>query len=139
MPSSIGTVVHLALPFKAALDGTRAALKTEGFGVLTEIDMGAAFKEKLGLEFRPYVILGACNPPLAYRALTDDPAMGLLLPCNVTVEADGAERSIVRFVNPMSLMASDAMDVSPVIRDVALDAEQRLNRVAQQLHATQAT
>lgn len=137
MTTSLGIVVHLGVPFDAGLERTRAALKTEGFGVLTEIDMRAAFKEKLGHDFRPYVILGACNPPLAYRALSDDPAMGLLLPCNVTVEADGAERSVVRLVNPMSLMASEELGASPVIREVALDAQQRLSRVAKQLQATE--
>jgi len=139
MTTSLGIVVHLDVPFHPALEAVRAALRTEGFGVLTEIDMQAAFKEKLGLDFRPYVILGACNPSLAHRALSDDAVMGLLLPCNVTVEADGAERSVVRFVDPMSLMATEAMGASSVVRDVAFDAQQRLTRVAKQLQATQAT
>ncbi len=134
MTASLGTVVHVDMPFETALERTRAALKTEGFGVLTEIDMRAAFKDKLGHDFRPYVILGACNPPLAYRALSDDPAMGLLLPCNITVEADGAERAVVRIINPLSLMAPDVIGPSPVIREVALDAQQRLARVAQLLN-----
>lgn len=138
MTTSLGIVAHLDVAFEEALERTRAALKAEGFGVLTEIDMRTAFKEKLGHEFRPYVILGACNPPLAYRALTDDPSMGLLLPCNVTVEADGAERSVVRLIDPMSLMATEGTGASSEIRDVARDAQQRLSRVAQQLQAMKA-
>ena len=135
----LGIIVHLEVPIASALEGVRAALRAEGFGILTEIDMQAAFKEKLALDFQPYVILGACNPALAYRALSDDPAMGLLLPCNVTVEADGAECSIVRLVDPMSLMATEATGASSVVRDVALDAQQRLSRVARQLRAAHAT
>lgn len=137
MTASLGIVVQLGVPFATALERTRSALKTEGFGVLTEVDMRAAFKEKLGHDFRPYVILGACNPPLAYRALTDDPAMGLLLPCNVTVEADGEEHAVVRFIDPLSLMAAEGSGASPVILDVARDAQQRLERAAQVLRATE--
>jgi len=137
MTASLGIAVHLGVPFTTALERTRSALKTEGFGVLTEIDMQAAFKEKLGYDFRPYVILGACNPPLAYRALTDDPAVGLLLPCNVTVEADGAERTVVRLIDPLSMMASEGSGASPALHEVARDAQQRLERVAQVLRSTE--
>ncbi len=81
-----------------------AALKEEGFGVLTRIDVRATLKEKLGEDFRPYVILGACNPPLAHRALSQDAVAGLLLPCNVTVEEDPAGGSIARIANPEMMM-----------------------------------
>ncbi len=133
MPASLGTVVELNVPFDTALRRTREALKAEGFGVLTEIDIRAAFKEKLGQDFRPYVILGACNPPLAYRALSADPEMGLLLPCNVTVEAAGAKQSVVRLIDPMSLMAGATPGGSSIVREVATDAQLRLARVAHAL------
>jgi uncharacterized protein (DUF302 family) len=130
MTDTLGMVVQMAVPFAEALQRTRNALKTEGFGVLTEIDMQAAFKEKIGREFRPYVILGACNPPLAFSALSADPQVGLLLPCNVTVEAADDGSTVVRLVDPMSLMAASAFGESPEIRQVAVDAHARLTRVA---------
>jgi len=127
MTTSLGMEVRLDIPFDAAVARTREALKTEGFGVLTEIDMQAAFKEKLGRAFRPYVILGACNPPLAHSALSADPEVGLLLPCNVTVEAAPDGSSVVRLVDPERLLTWAG---SPTLRDVAKDARERLQRVA---------
>jgi uncharacterized protein (DUF302 family) len=135
MANSLGMVVELDAPFGAALNRTREALKSEGFGILTEIDMQAAFKEKLGRDFRPYVILGACNPPLAYRALSADPQVGLLLPCNVTVEAAANGLTVVRLVDPVSLMATSTFGASSVLGAVATDARERLRRVANRLGA----
>jgi uncharacterized protein (DUF302 family) len=130
MPQSLGPEVQIAQPFDAALARVRAALKAEGFGILTEIDLQQAFREKLGREFRPYVILGACNPPLAFAAVVADPQVGLLLPCNVTVEGLGPETSLVRLTNPEALLGASAGSGPPAIREIARDAGARLARVA---------
>jgi uncharacterized protein (DUF302 family) len=127
--------LQLPTPFDAALAKVREALKAEGFGVLTEIDMQAAFREKLGREFRPYLILGACNPPLAYAALNADPSVGLFLPCNVAVEAADGGSSIVRLADPHLLLASGGLAENATVRRVADDARQRLVRVAAALSA----
>lgn len=123
------------MPFAAAKEATRDALKAEGFGILTEIDLQTAFKEKLGLDFRPYVILGACNPPLAFAAVTADPAIGLLLPCNVTVEARDATHSVVRLVDPQLMLASSVGGLAPELKQVADDASARMERVLETLRS----
>lgn len=133
MSESIGFEVRLPVSFDAAVALTRAALKTEGFGVLTEIDLQAAFREKLGREFRRYTILGACNPPLAFAAVTADPAIGLLLPCNVTVEDAGEGRSVVRLVDPRAMLAAAPGGALPALHEVATDAHARMERVLQSL------
>ncbi len=132
MAEPLGFEVALSEPFDAALARTREALKAEGFGVLTEVDLEQTFREKLGREFRPYVMLGACNPPLAHRALSSAPEVGLLLPCNVTVEArDGG--SLVRLVNPDVLLAAGRLAGRPEVLEIAADARARLERVAASL------
>jgi uncharacterized protein (DUF302 family) len=133
MTDSLAMEVRLPLAFEAAVDATRAALKTEGFGILTEIDLRAAFKEKLGREFRPYTILGACNPPLAFAALTADPAIGLLLPCNVVVDGVSTNESLVRLTDPAALLAAAPAGMTAALRPVATDARQRMERVMQAL------
>lgn len=135
MATRLGTAVQLDMPFDAALQRTRAALKAEGFGILTEIDLQAAFKEKLGRDFRRYVILGACHPPLAYRAVSADPQVGLLLPCNVTVDAAREGGTTVRLVDPISLLAASALGAGSELGAVAADAQDRLQRVARALQA----
>ena len=110
-----------------------AALKTEGFGVLTRIDVRATMKEKLGEDFRPYVILGACNPPLAHKALSAEPLMGLMLPCNVTVEEDPAGGSLARLVNPEIMLLAGSLRDNEALRQVAQEAKVRLERVASAL------
>lgn len=129
MPHNPGFDVELPLAFNDAMGRVKDALKQEGFGILTEIDLQAAFREKLGREFRPYVILGACNPPLAFSAVSADPSVGLLLPCNVTVESVGAQRTTVRLTNPEALLASTALVRSTELAIVARDAHERMVRV----------
>ena len=108
-----------------------AALRGEGFGVLTEIDVQATMKAKLGVERAPYLILGACNPPLARRAIDADPSIGALLPCNVVLRADGAE-TIVEALNPLAALGIVDNDA---IRDVAVEATDRLERAIASLAA----
>jgi uncharacterized protein (DUF302 family) len=129
----MGFEIEVPLAFAAAKEAARDALKAEGFGILTEIDLQAAFKEKLGRDFRPYTILGACNPPLAFAAVTADPAIGLLLPCNVTVEAIDSTHAMVRLVDPQAMLASSPSGAAPALKEVADDASQRMRRVLAQL------
>ena len=136
MSEPLGYTVDVPLPFQAAVDATKEALKAEGFGVLTEIDLQAAFHDKLQREFRPYTILGACNPPLAFAAVSEDPAIGLLLPCNVTVEWVSDAQSRVRLVDPRSMLAAAPGGLYPALSDVATDAHERIERVVQTLNQT---
>jgi uncharacterized protein (DUF302 family) len=97
--------------------------------VLTRIDIHDAFKEKLGVAFRKYSILGACNPPLAHKALSARPDAGLMLPCNVIVEETGAQ-TLVRIVDPAAMMQAGGLAGDPVLAEVGQEAETRLRRVA---------
>lgn len=133
MTTSTGITVTLDAPFDAAVQQTRDALKAEGFGVLTEIDVRATFQAKLGRDFRPYLILGACNPPLAWAALNADAEVGLLLPCNVTVEDAGAGKTTVRLVDPIQMLAASGPATNPAITEVAEEARIRLEGVAKAL------
>lgn len=133
MTQSLGFEVELPMAFEATVTRVKDALKQEGFGVLTEIDLQAAFKEKLGKEFRPYVILGACNPPLAFAAVSADPSVGLLLPCNVTVELLDQARSVVRLTDPAALLGGAGLIPSTELATIARDARERMERVAASL------
>lgn len=118
----IRTTVHLQ--YAEAVERTRQALQEQGFGVLSEIDIKAKLKEKLGVDTRDYVILGACNPPLAYKALQAEPEIGLLLPCNVIVYDAGNGNTNVIAVDPDAMLSIAGDD--PAIAEVARDARQRL-------------
>jgi uncharacterized protein (DUF302 family) len=113
--------------FEDALTRVTAALKVEGFGVLTEIDVKDTLKKKLDVDFRPYKILGACNPPLAYRALSAAPEVGLLLPCNVTVAYIEENVTQVSIIDPLSMLG---FVQHPDLEPVAEEARARLDRVA---------
>ena len=124
-----GFRTKLDLPYEEAVEKVTAALKEEGFGVLTEIDVKATLKQKLDVDFRKYAILGACNPPLAHRALTAELEIGLLLPCNVIVyEEEGG--SVVSIVDPIAMLG---VVENPGLQPVADEARARLERVAKAL------
>ena len=129
MSEQAGFEVQINLSHDDAIATVTDALKAEGFGVLTRIDIDKAFKEKIGADFRPYTILGACNPSLAHTALSSRPEIGLMLPCNVTVEAMD-EGSLVRITNPNVMMKMGDLGTDDAIRSVATDATEKLKRVA---------
>lgn len=126
-----GISTTVPLDYEAAVARTKEALAAEGFGVLSEIDVAATMKKKLDVDFRPYVILGACNPPLAHRALTAERDIGLLLPCNVIVYADDVPgRSVVAAMDPVEALELTGNDA---IAPVAEDVKARLTRVLESL------
>jgi len=125
--TDLGFQSTLNLPYEAALVKVTEALKAEVFGELTSIDVKETMKKKLDVDFRKYTILGACNPPLAHKALTARPDVGLLLPCNVIVyeEDDG---TVVNIIDPLSM--TDFIQ-DPALESVAGEAHQRLKRVSE--------
>lgn len=125
--------LHVDLPYETAVERATAALKDEGFGVLTTIDVRATLKQKLAVDFRRYVILGACNPTLAHRALSTELEIGLLLPCNVIVyEDDSGAGSVVTIVDPHAMLGTG---VNLALMPVADEAAARLRRVLAALAA----
>jgi len=118
--------------FDETTERVREALKEEGFGVLSEIRLDEKLKEKLGVEFRRYVILGACNPPLAYKTLQEDINIGLLLPCNVIVyEADDKTKSVVAAVDANAMLS--VIGENPAMNEVANEVNERLQRAINQV------
>lgn len=132
MNNNLAFQVTLLDSFDAAIEKVIAALKTQGFGVLTRIDVKTIFKEKLDAEFHPYIILGACNPSLAHRALENEPLVGLLLPCNVTVEKTETG-TLVSIVNPEAMLSVDFLAENEIILKVASEARSLLEKVAESL------
>lgn len=123
---SYGRAVTVDAGFDATVERVRTELQAEGFGVLTEIDVAETLKAKLGVKFEKYLILGACNPPLAHEALKADRSIGLLLPCNIVVRALNRRRTLVEALNPKVMI--DIAD-KPELEWVAEDAAKRLDRV----------
>ena len=127
-----GLSVEVSLPYETAVERIREELSKEGFGVLTEIDVRATLKKKLDVDFRPYVILGACNPPLAHRALTEEPDIGLLLPCNVVVySGDSPTTSTIAAIDPVAQLGIAANDdLAPLADEVRARIQRVLEGVA---------
>jgi uncharacterized protein (DUF302 family) len=118
--AAYGIVRHVEVDYDRAVELARESLKEQGFGVLTEIDVKKTVKAKLDLEFRPYIILGACNPQLAHKALSLEPDIGLMLPCNVVVYEEAPGTAVVEAVSPRAALG--VVD-SPALREVADEAE----------------
>ncbi len=126
-PTTYGLNVEVALPYERAVERAREELSKEGFGVLTEIDVRATLKQKLDVDFRPYVILGACNPPLAHKALSTEQDIGLLLPCNVIVYAtDDPAKSVVAALDPVKQLGITGIHA---LAPLAEDVKARMRRV----------
>jgi uncharacterized protein (DUF302 family) len=118
-------VTTVDLPFADAVELVRSLARDQGFGVLCEIDVAKTMKEKIGADFRPYLILGVCNPQLAHRALSAETQLGLLLPCNIVVQSlDG--KTVVSAIDAAKML--QVVD-NPALREIAEDAKARLNRV----------
>jgi uncharacterized protein (DUF302 family) len=127
--TTIGLRKTLAEPFDQALTTLTDALKSEGFGVLTRVDVNTVLKEKLGVDFRRYTILGACNPGIANRALSTNLAAGLMMPCNVTLHDDGG-KTVVQVVDPTQTFA---MQLGPDMTGIANEVREKLLRVVEKL------
>jgi len=131
MENSYGIRKTLDAPFEKVLEKITARLKEQGFGVLTEIDMKATFKKKLDVDFRRYIILGACNPNLAYKAFQNEMEIGLLLPCNVIVYETDDKKTTVSVIDPMMMMG---VTDNKALGEVAGEARGRLEKALNALN-----
>ena len=128
--SEYGFDTQISGPFDAAVEKVTAALKTEGFGVLTDIDVQATMRKKIGVEMPPYRILGACNPQLANKAIAAEPQIGALLPCNVVVRQDARDEVHVEFMDPDAVLR---LVDNPAVPALAREVRQKLEQALQAL------
>ncbi len=135
MSIELGFEIQLKQPYAQAIESVTAALKTQGFGILTRINVQATLKEKLDVDFRPYAILGACNPSLAHKALNLAPEVGLLLPCNVTVEEINPGTSMVRIANPVMMVQAVERPEETGMQEVADAAVEKIKKVVARLQS----
>ena len=134
MTVEYGFRTKLALSYTDSIAQIKQALQSEGFGILSEIDVAATLKKKLGVDYKPYIILGACNPNLAYQGLQSEPELGLLLPCNVIVYDNGDGSSTVSIVDPIQMLGVVA---NPALQPIAEEANRRLRRALESLGVEQ--
>ncbi len=134
MTNEYGFSTTLSASYSESITQIKEALQKEGFGILTEIDVKATLKKKLDVDFKPYIILGACNPNLAYQGLQAEPELGLLLPCNVIVYDNGDGTSTVSIVDPIQMLGVVA---NPALQPIAEEANSRLRRALENLSVAQ--
>ena len=134
MSTKISYQIVLSTNFENATTLVKEALGEEGFGVLTEIDVRATMKKKLGADFRAYTILGACNPSIAHQALSIEPDVGVMLPCNVTLD-EKAEGVLVSFANPDAMMTIGEFGENLHLREIASEANDRIRKDVESLRA----
>lgn len=130
MAESFSIDVTVSGETDAVIEQVTAALAAEGFGILTRIDVDAVLKKKIDVDFRPYVILGACNPVLAHQALTARPDVGMMLPCNVTVEKSGEGECLVRFIDPTKMMTFATLGDDAELVRLGGEAGEKIGRAA---------
>ncbi len=133
MTEKIGFEVNIQEPYEFALQKLTDSLKKEGFGILTHIDVKQTLKTKLDVDFRPYAILGACNPTLAHRILVRNPEAGLMLPCNITMESESNGSTTFRIADPEKMLNIGRMDQDEELVRISQEAREKLLRVAQSL------
>ena len=133
MTETFSLDVTLQGNFDDVIEKVTEALKAEGFGILTRIDVDTVLKTKIDVDFRPYTILGACNPVLAHKALTARADVGLMLPCNVTVEKSGEGECLVRFIDPAKMMSFSTLGDNADLATIGKDAAERIGRAAASL------
>lgn len=129
----MSTDITLKGDMAGVIDKVSAALKDQGFGVLTRIDVDTTLKAKIGADFRPYVILGACNPTLAHKALSARPDVGLMLPCNVVVDQVADGECLVRFIDPGAMMGFGDLGEDETLATIGAEAAEKINNAAQSL------
>lgn len=133
MTDAFSITKTVAGPHDEVVESVTAALAAEGFGVLTTIDVKATLKKKIDVDFKAYTILGACNPGFAHKALTARPDVGLMLPCNVTVEENGDGNCTVRFIDPKAMMSFQSLGEDEVLKGLGAEAGEKIARAAEAL------